>query len=110
VVIKVREQHYRHVSCVVDTALAALCVCHAINRCPIHSSLSLVLGQTQLKATCLLCTYIWLQDIFRRYPNQYESIIATLCDSLDSLDEPEAKVRVRGGGSESKTLDPCIAG
>ncbi len=23
------------------------------------------------------------QDIFRRYPNQYESIIATLCDNLD---------------------------
>jgi hypothetical protein len=36
-----------------------------------------------------------LQYIFRRYPNQYESIIATLCDSLDSLDEPEAKVGVR---------------
>ncbi|KAF8068431.1 BETAC-AD [Scenedesmus sp. PABB004] len=30
-------------------------------------------------------------DIFRRYPNQYESIIAQLCDSLDALDEPEAK-------------------
>jgi AP-1 complex subunit beta-1 len=32
-----------------------------------------------------------LQDIFRRYPNQYESIIATLCENLDTLDEPEAK-------------------
>jgi hypothetical protein len=32
-----------------------------------------------------------LQDIFRRYPNQYESIIAQLCDNLESLDEPEAK-------------------
>lgn len=31
------------------------------------------------------------QDIFRRYPNKYESIIATLCENLDSLDEPEAK-------------------
>lgn len=27
----------------------------------------------------------------RRYPNKYESIIGTLCDSLESLDEPEAK-------------------
>lgn len=27
----------------------------------------------------------------RRYPNRYESIIGTLCDSLESLDEPEAK-------------------
>lgn len=34
---------------------------------------------------------IVIKDIFRRYPNRYESIIATLCDSLDSLDEPEAK-------------------
>ncbi|GFH15891.1 AP complex subunit beta, partial [Haematococcus lacustris] len=34
---------------------------------------------------------IVIKDIFRRYPNQYESIISTLCDNLDSLDEPEAK-------------------
>ena len=27
----------------------------------------------------------------RRYPNRYESIISTLCESLESLDEPEAK-------------------
>jgi AP-1 complex subunit beta-1 len=33
-----------------------------------------------------------IKDIFRRYPNMYESIIATLCESLDTLDEPEAKV------------------
>lgn len=33
----------------------------------------------------------YLQDIFRRYPNQYESIIAQLCENLESLDEPEAK-------------------
>lgn len=32
-----------------------------------------------------------IKDIFRRYPNTYESIIATLCESLDTLDEPEAK-------------------
>lgn len=31
------------------------------------------------------------QDIFRKYPNRYESIIAELCDNLDTLDEPEAK-------------------
>eukprot|EP00877_Chromochloris_zofingiensis_P012411 jgi/Chrzof1/7423/Cz02g23050.t1 len=34
---------------------------------------------------------IVIKDIFRRYPNQYESIIATLCENLDTLDEPEAK-------------------
>ena len=32
-----------------------------------------------------------IKDIFRRYPNTYESIIATLCENLDTLDEPEAK-------------------
>ncbi|KAF2291811.1 hypothetical protein GH714_035699 [Hevea brasiliensis] len=34
---------------------------------------------------------IVIKDIFRRYPNTCESIIATLCESLDTLDEPEAK-------------------
>jgi len=34
---------------------------------------------------------IVIKDIFRRYPNKYESIIATLCENLDTLDEPEAK-------------------
>ncbi|RSH79260.1 uncharacterized protein EHS24_001300 [Apiotrichum porosum] len=32
-----------------------------------------------------------IKDIFRRYPNQYESVIGTLCENLDVLDEPEAK-------------------
>jgi hypothetical protein len=32
-----------------------------------------------------------LQDIFRKYPNRYESIIGRLCENLDTLDEPEAK-------------------
>lgn len=34
---------------------------------------------------------IVVKDIFRRYPNQYLSIISTLCQNLDNLDEPEAK-------------------
>lgn len=32
-----------------------------------------------------------IKNIFRKYPNRYESIISTLCENLDSLDEPEAK-------------------
>lgn len=32
-----------------------------------------------------------IRNIFRKYPDQYESIIGTLCEHLDSLDEPEAK-------------------
>jgi AP-1 complex subunit beta-1 len=34
---------------------------------------------------------IVIKDIFRKYPNRYESIIGTLCENLDTLDEPEAK-------------------
>ena len=32
-----------------------------------------------------------IKDIFRKYPNRYESVIAALCENLDTLDEPEAK-------------------
>lgn len=32
-----------------------------------------------------------IKNIFRRYPNRYEYVISTLCEHLDSLDEPEAK-------------------
>lgn len=32
-----------------------------------------------------------IKDIFRKYPNRYEGVIATLCENLDSLDEPEAR-------------------
>ena len=34
---------------------------------------------------------IVIKDIFRKFPNRYESIIGTLCENLDTLDEPEAK-------------------
>ncbi|KAJ2160797.1 hypothetical protein GGF46_001985 [Coemansia sp. RSA 552] len=34
---------------------------------------------------------IVIRDIFRKYPNRYESIISALCENLDSLDEPEAR-------------------
>ena len=37
---------------------------------------------------------IVIKDIFRKYPNKYESIISTLCENLDSLDEPEARLVV----------------
>jgi len=32
-----------------------------------------------------------IRNIFRKYPNQYESIISTLCQHMDSLEDPEAK-------------------
>ena len=32
-----------------------------------------------------------LQDIFRRYPNSYESVIVELCAAMEVLEEPDAK-------------------
>ncbi|KAJ3029212.1 AP-2 complex subunit beta [Rhizophlyctis rosea] len=32
-----------------------------------------------------------IKDIFRKYPNRYESLLSTLCSNLSDLDEPEAK-------------------
>lgn len=29
--------------------------------------------------------------MYLRYPNRYEQVIATLCENLETLDEPEAK-------------------
>lgn len=46
-------------------------------------------GELSQGGTCRLIPCV--QDIFRKYPNRYESIIATLCENLDNLDEPEAK-------------------
>lgn len=35
-----------------------------------------------------------IKDIFRRYPNQYESVIAILCANMDDLTESEAKAAI----------------
>lgn len=35
-----------------------------------------------------------IRNIFRKYPNQYESIIAQVIQNIDDLDEPEAKAAV----------------
>lgn len=35
---------------------------------------------------------IVMKDILRKHPNRYENVIATLCGSLDVLDEPRAKM------------------
>ncbi|KAF9512450.1 hypothetical protein BS47DRAFT_1345377 [Hydnum rufescens UP504] len=32
-----------------------------------------------------------MKDIFRKYPDNYEAVIPTLCANLEELDEPEAK-------------------
>ncbi|KAG9048383.1 hypothetical protein FS837_013020 [Tulasnella sp. UAMH 9824] len=35
-----------------------------------------------------------VKDIFRRYPNEYESVIPTLCENMDDLAEPESKAAI----------------
>ncbi len=32
-----------------------------------------------------------IRDIFRRYPNKYESVIPTLCENMNELTDPEPK-------------------
>ena len=53
---------------------------------------STLLGLIQTKVNYVVQeAVVVIKDIFRKYPNKYESIIANLCDNLDSLDEPEAR-------------------
>jgi vesicle coat complex subunit len=35
-----------------------------------------------------------IRDLFRKYPNKYESLIGNLCENLKSLDDPEAKASI----------------
>ncbi|CAM8901096.1 unnamed protein product [Rhodiola kirilowii] len=70
----------------------------AIGRCAIkleraaERCISVLLELIKLKVNYVVQeAIIVIKDVFRRYPNTYESIIATLCESLDTLDEPEAK-------------------
>merc|ERR1719410_353688 len=70
----------------------------AIGRCAIkleraaERCIGVLLELIQTKVNYIVQeSVIVIKDIFRRYPNRYESIIATLCDNLESLDEPLAK-------------------
>eukprot|EP00879_Flechtneria_rotunda_P010745 GHRR01011227.1.p1 GENE.GHRR01011227.1~~GHRR01011227.1.p1 ORF type:complete len:891 (+),score=379.26 GHRR01011227.1:368-3040(+) len=70
----------------------------AIGRCAVslekaaQRCISVLLELIQAKVNYVVQeAVIVIKDIFRRYPNQYESIIAQLCENLESLDEPEAK-------------------
>ncbi|WVR05327.1 hypothetical protein IAU60_002341 [Kwoniella sp. DSM 27419] len=65
----------------------AIKISAASDQC-IHTLLNLM--QTKISYVVQEAIVV-IKDIFRRYPNQYESIIATLCENLDVLDEPEAK-------------------
>ncbi|CAI5735483.1 unnamed protein product [Peronospora farinosa] len=70
----------------------------AIGRCAVkleraaEKCINVLLELIQTKVDYIVQEAIFvIKDIFRKYPNQYESIIATLCENLDTLDEPESK-------------------
>ncbi|KAK1892638.1 AP-1 complex subunit beta-1 [Dissostichus eleginoides] len=70
----------------------------AIGRCAIkveqsaERCVSTLLDLIQTKVNYVVQeAIVVIKDIFRKYPNKYESVIATLCEHLESLDEPEAR-------------------
>lgn len=70
----------------------------AIGRCAIklegaaERCITVLLDLIQTKVNYVVQeAIVVIKDIFRKYPNQYESIIGTLCENLDNLDEPDAK-------------------
>lgn len=70
----------------------------AIGRCAIkldksaERCINVLLDLIQTKVNYVVQeAIVVIKDIFRKYPNRYESIIATLCENLEDLDEPEAK-------------------
>eukprot|EP01035_Chromulina_nebulosa_P018467 gene18467-24177_t len=70
----------------------------AIGRCAIklnqatEKCINVLLDLIQTKVNYVVQeAIIVIKDIFRKYPNKYEGIIATLCENLENLDEPEAK-------------------
>ncbi|XP_028391800.1 LOW QUALITY PROTEIN: AP-1 complex subunit beta-1-like [Dendronephthya gigantea] len=70
----------------------------AIGRCAIkveqsaEKCVSTLLDLIQTKVNYVVQeAIVVIKDIFRKYPNKYESIISTLCENLDSLDESEAR-------------------
>ncbi|CAN0203439.1 unnamed protein product, partial [Ectocarpus sp. 4 AP-2014] len=73
----------------------------AIGRCAIkleraaERCINVLLELIQTKVNYVLQeAVIVIKDIFRKYPNRYESIISALCENLDTLDEPEAKASI----------------
>ncbi|CAD7931371.1 unnamed protein product [Amoebophrya sp. A25] len=39
-------------------------------------------------------SFVVVANIFRRYPGEYEAVIQTLCENLESIDEPEGKAAI----------------
>jgi len=70
----------------------------AIGRCAIKLEnaadrcINVLLDLIQTKVSYVVQeAIVVIKDIFRKYPNRYESVIGALCENLDTLDEPDAK-------------------
>uniref|UniRef100_A0A7S4UU97 AP complex subunit beta n=1 Tax=Guillardia theta TaxID=55529 RepID=A0A7S4UU97_GUITH len=62
-----------------------------IERCA-ERCVAILLDLIQTKVSYVVQeSIVVIKDIFRKYPNQYESVIGTLCENLESLEHPEAK-------------------
>ncbi|KAK2099864.1 AP-2 complex subunit beta [Saguinus oedipus] len=72
----------------------------AIGRCAIkveqsaEGCVSTLLDPIQTKVNYVVQEAIVVIRDICKYPNKYESIIATLCENLDSLDEPDARAAI----------------
>jgi len=95
--IDVVLSEFREYATMVDVEFVRKSV-RAIGRCAIklegaaERCVQVLLELIQTKVSYVVQeAVVVIKDIFRKYPNKYESIIATLCDNLETLDEPEAK-------------------
>lgn len=93
VLLELKEATTREVDVdFVKTAVRAIGRCaiklpRAASRC-----INVLLELIKTKVTYIVQeAIIIIKDVFRKYPNHYESIIPTLCDSLTSLTEPGSK-------------------
>ena len=93
VLMELKEYAYAEV----DMAFVRKAV-RAIGRCALkmasaaERSVAVLVDLIQTKVSYVVQeAIVVIKDIFRKYPNQYESVISTLCENLESLEEPEAK-------------------
>ena len=93
VLLELKEATTREVDVdFVKTAVRAIGRCaiklpRAASRC-----INVLLELIKTKVTYIVQeAIVIIKDVFRKYPNHYESIIPTLCDSLTSLTEPGSK-------------------
>ena len=41
---------------------------------------------------CVAQAVVVIMHIFRRYPDRYEGVLVTLCENLETIEDPQAQV------------------